>query len=83
MFYASTGGNANAGGRTGKLLFFASHYAELDNFKFANPRSRLLAAYSCHVIIRLSEFRLIPLPPLTLAGEVMKLVCYLTKYTVL
>lgn len=32
MFYASTGGNANAIGRTGKLLFLASHYAELDNF---------------------------------------------------
>lgn len=83
MFYASTGGNANAIGRTGKLLFLASHYAELDNFKFANPPSGLLAAYSCHVIIRLSEFKLIPLPPLALAGEVMKLVCCSNKHPVL
>lgn len=51
MFYASTGENANAVGRTGKLLFLAFHYAELDNFKFANPPSGLLAAYSCHVVI--------------------------------
>lgn len=51
MFYASTGENANAIGKTGKLLFLAFYYAELDNFKFANPHSGLLAAYSCHVVI--------------------------------
>lgn len=65
----------------GKLLFLAFHYAELDNFKFANPSSGLLAAYSCHVVIIWSEFKLILLP-LALAGDVMKWVCSLDKYTV-
>lgn len=46
MFYASTEGNADAIDTTGKLLFFTSHYAELDSLKFANPSSGLLAAYS-------------------------------------